>query len=172
MTSKLSKSLLKLASKTVNSKTTVSDYYQIGCIKVRVSDHVSYSPNYDLAIYSNGKSTYCVMPNIGTRREMQWFTSVKQTIDFIIQFEKFARMLLKPYEPICRDFGNGKVCESHDAWKVTFQCLYDLGHEYADKMDCLYEKSKSDSKIENALRALGPKKRDKKIETINQLLGE
>lgn len=100
MITNLSKSLQILADKVIYAESTLSEYYSIGCIKVRFSDHMSNDPDCDLAIFA-GKGAdrhyvYTVIPMIGTFKEVQWFTNVDAVIEFILRFESIARLLVKP----------------------------------------------------------------------------
>lgn len=96
----LSQQLKILADKVVYAELTLSEYYNIGCIKVRVSDHMSNDMDCDLAIFGSkdaaGKRyVYAVIPMVGTFKEVQWFTNASSVIDFIIKFESIARLLIK-----------------------------------------------------------------------------
>lgn len=169
MIDSLSKALQKLSSNICNSKTTVSSYYTIGCIKVRLSDHTSTHTDYDLDIFNNGKSTYVVIPNIGTHKNLQWFTSIKDVIDFVIQFEKFAKMLVKPYILEQPKSDNS----DYNAWKKMFHNMYVCKQvSLAKYLDRLYELSKSDCNITNKLKSLQPKPSSQKLVEIKKLLNE
>ena len=94
----LTSALQKLSVNTYVSKGTSSSYFMIGCIKVRVSDHMSFNSDGDLTIFSNKRgshSVYAVIPLIGTYKEVQWFYSIKGVIDFIIKYESMARLMIK-----------------------------------------------------------------------------
>lgn len=99
MTNNLSKSLQALADKVIYAESTVSEYYNIGCIKVRLSDHMSCNIDSDLVIFAatgnDRHHVYTVIPMVGTFKEIQWFTNVEAVIDFIIRFESIARLLIK-----------------------------------------------------------------------------
>lgn len=169
MKQNLSKALLSMATKYNPSMTTVSDYYQIGCIKVRLSDHVSTHTNYDLDIFCNGRSTYCVMPNIGTHRNVMFFTSVKEVVEFIKQFEHFAKMLVKPYEEICREVDN----TSYEFWQEKFKVFYgSRGGVLKEQLDKLYKKFLTDNTIMAKVVKCNGLKTDQKVEAYQKLLEE
>lgn len=113
MKTNLSKSLEILADKTIYSETTLSEYYNIGCIKVRLSDHMSCNIDSDLVIFAakgnDRHHVYTVIPMVGTFKEVQWFTNVEAVIDFIIRFESIARLLIKSPTP------NNNRAERHQA---------------------------------------------------------
>ena len=97
-TNNLSKSLAELASNVIYAEHTQSEYYEIGSIKVRLSDHMSSNMDCDLAVFSNrvGKqNVYIVIPTIGIFKEVQWFGKVSDVIEFITRFESIARLLIK-----------------------------------------------------------------------------
>jgi hypothetical protein len=96
----LSQQLKSLADKVVYAETTMSEYYKIGSITVRVSDHMSSDMDCDLAVFgskdANGKHyVYTVIPMVGTFKEVQWFTNTNAVIEFITRFESIARLLIK-----------------------------------------------------------------------------
>lgn len=99
MSTNLTKSLQILADKVIYSETTLSEYYNIGCIKVRVSDHMACNMDCDLAIFAargnDRHYVYSVIPMVGTFKEVQWFTNVEAVISFILKFESIARLLIK-----------------------------------------------------------------------------
>lgn len=103
MKSNLSKSLQVLADKVVYAETTSSEYYNIGCIKVRVSDHMASEIKCDLMIFSNvlhKHFVYTIIPMVGTYKQVQWFSNVNDVINFILKFEEMARLMLKyPEKP-------------------------------------------------------------------------
>lgn len=97
----LSQQLKSLADKVVYAESTMSEYYNIGSIKVRVSDHMSNEMDCDLAIFGSkdakGKHyVYTVIPMVGTFKEVQWFTNTNAVVEFIVRFESIARLLIKP----------------------------------------------------------------------------
>lgn len=94
MENALTRALTKIAAESNHSQTTESVYFQIGCIKIRVSDHLGPQDREDLAIYPVEKG-YVVFPTIGVYRKVHFFTSVKATIAFIQQFEEIAELLVK-----------------------------------------------------------------------------
>ena len=96
----LSQQLKTLADKVVYAELTMSEYYNIGCIKVRVSDHMSNDMDCDLAVFgskdvSGKRYVYAVIPMVGTFKEVQWFSNAKAVVNFIIRFESIARLLIK-----------------------------------------------------------------------------
>ena len=97
----LSQQLKSLADKVIYAESTMSEYYNIGSIKVRVSDHMSNEMDCDLAVFGSkdakGKHyVYTVIPMVGTFKEVQWFTNTNAVIEFITRFESIARLLIKP----------------------------------------------------------------------------
>lgn len=172
MAKTLSEALTELSSKIIHSKCTISDYYQIGCIKVRVSDHASNSSDCDLAIFCNGKSTYCIIPNIGTWKSITWCTSIKEVIIFITQFEKFAQMLIKPFTPVEREFVPS-TSDVYNAWKSRYSEIYSCKkaplREYLDKLFTLYQ---SDISIRQKVDDSRSLKTDEKVKLYKKLLGE
>ena len=94
----LSKSLEQLADEVVYAQNTLSEYYTIGTIKVRYSDHMAADPDCDLALFSNTvnkRNVYIIIPTVGLFKEVQWFSKVEDVIDFIKRFESVARLLIK-----------------------------------------------------------------------------
>jgi len=94
MSPKLIRELTKISSEVIDAETTLSKYFTIGCIKVRISDHYSSNNNCDLFLFRSGKG-YTAMPNLGTFREVKYFTNVTSLIDYIIQYEYFAMIFCK-----------------------------------------------------------------------------
>ena len=98
MTNTLSKTLKSLADNVIYAETTLSEYYKIGCIKVRFSDHVANDMDCDLAIFCNTvhkQNVYVIIPMVGTFKEVQWFSNVADVVDFITRFESMARLMIK-----------------------------------------------------------------------------
>jgi hypothetical protein len=98
MTNNLTKTLKSLADNVIYAETTLSEYYKIGCIKVRFSDHIANDMDCDLAIFCNTihkQNVYVIIPMVGTFKEVQWFSNVTDAVDFIIRFESMARIMLK-----------------------------------------------------------------------------
>lgn len=98
MTNTLSKTLKSLADNVIYAETTLSEYYKIGCIKVRFSDHMANDMDCDLAIFCNTvhkQNVYVIIPMVGTYKEVQWFSNIADVVDFITQFESMARIMLK-----------------------------------------------------------------------------
>lgn len=98
----LSKSLEQLADEVVYAQNTLSEYYTIGTIKVRYSDHMATDPDCDLALFSNTvnkRNVYIIIPTVGLFKEVQWFSKVEDVIDFIKRFESVARLLIKKPTP-------------------------------------------------------------------------
>ncbi len=102
MTNTLSKTLKSLADNVIYAETTLSEYYKIGCIKVRFSDHIANDMDCDLAIFCNTihkQNVYVIIPMVGTFKEVQWFSNVADVVDFITRFESMARIMLKSPVP-------------------------------------------------------------------------
>ena len=102
MTNTLSKTLKSLADNVIYAETTLSEYYKIGCIKVRFSDHMANDIDCDLAIFCNAvhkQNVYVIIPMVGTYKEVQWFSNVAGVVDFITRFESMARIMLKSPAP-------------------------------------------------------------------------
>lgn len=98
MTNILSKTLKNLADNVIYAERTLSEYYKIGCIKVRFSDHIANDMDCDLAIFCNTihkQNVYVIIPMVGTFKEVQWFSNVADVVDFITQFESMARLMIK-----------------------------------------------------------------------------
>lgn len=98
MTNSLSKSLAELADSVSYAEHTRSEYYTIGSIRVRFSDHMAEEMDCELAVFCNrvGKqNVYIVIPMVGKFKEVQWFGKVPDVIEFIKRFESIARLLLK-----------------------------------------------------------------------------
>lgn len=169
MTSELSKALLNLSSNYHPAQTTESDYYTIGCIKVRFSDHMSNEMDCDLAIFCNGKSTYCLIPYIGTWKEVRWFTSIKEIISYITNFEYFARTFVKPFTPINREITPQMITE--EEWEKKFKMQYRsrILSPYYPKLFQLYKDGKITMKEMNKMSCM-PK--EKQAAKYKQLLGE
>lgn len=102
MTNTLSKTLKSLADNVIYAEKTLSEYYKIGCIKVRFSDHMANDMDCDLAIFCNTihkHNVYVIIPMVGTFKEVQWFSNVLDVVDFITRFESMARIMLKHRVP-------------------------------------------------------------------------
>lgn len=105
MKENLALALSKLSETYYQAKGTDSYYFTIGCIKVRVSDHLSFNTDGDLVVFGNKRGshyTYAIIPMVGTFKEVQWFYNTKDAIDFIVTYEKMARLMIKlppKYEP-------------------------------------------------------------------------
>ena len=102
MTNTLSKTLKNLADNVIYAELTQSEYYKIGCIKVRFSDHMANDMDCDLAIFCNTihkQNVYVIIPMVGTFKEVQWFSNVADVVDFITRFESMARIMLKSPAP-------------------------------------------------------------------------
>lgn len=102
MTNTLSKTLKSLADNVIYAETTLSEYYKIGCIKVRFSDHMANDMDCDLAIFCNTvhkQNVYVIIPMVGTYKEVQWFSNIADVVDFITRFESMARIMIKSPAP-------------------------------------------------------------------------
>ena len=98
MTNILSKTLKSLADNVIYAERTLSEYYKIGCIKVRFSDHIANDMDCDLAIFCNTvhkQNVYVIIPMVGTFKEVQWFSNITDVVDFIKRFESIARLMIK-----------------------------------------------------------------------------
>lgn len=149
----LEKRLAEISNSVVHSGSgTLSCYYEIGCIRVRVSDHFSTSSDGDLHIYHNGKSTYVIIPMIGTNKEVQWFNTVNDVIEFIVAFSRMARIMLKSPKTASENETNdveepsSVITEKrhiieYRAWKKQFADWYAITKKYemGAMMDSLYE---------------------------------
>ena len=138
MKENLALALSKLSQTYYQAKGTDSCYFQIGCIKVRVSDHLSFNTDGDLAVFSNRRGShyvYAIIPMVGTFKEVQWFYNTKDAIDFIVTYEKMARLMIKlplKYEPKSEESSKadkysdvpltGKI--DHNVWKKHLQFIY------------------------------------------------
>lgn len=169
MTSELSKALLKLATDYTPALTTESDYYTIGCIKVRFSDHMSNEMDCDLAVFCNGKSTYCLIPYIGTWKEVRWFTSIKEIISYITNFEYFARTFVKSFTPIHREVTPQMITEVE--WEKKFKVYYNskILSPYFPKLFQLYKDGKITMREMGEMSSMSKKKQ---VAKYKQLLGE
>lgn len=139
MTNTLSKTLKRLADNVIYAETTLSEYYKIGCIKVRFSDHMANDMDCDLAIFCNAvhkQNVYVIIPMVGTYKEVQWFSNVTDVVDFITRFESMARLMLKCPAPadnqaerqasniIAKQIeASEKICYSE--WRKQLTCMYE-----------------------------------------------
>lgn len=94
MSSHLDRELLKMSKSYTDCLSTNSRYYDIGCIRVRVSDHQGPLGRCDLVIYPVAKG-YTVIPQIGVFYKVSFFTSVKSLMEYIRNFEYFAGIFIK-----------------------------------------------------------------------------
>ena len=81
MKENLALALSKLSKTYYQAKGTDSYYFKIGCIKVRISDHLSFNTDVDLAIFGSKRDshyTYAIIPMVGTFKEVQWFYNTKE----------------------------------------------------------------------------------------------
>ena len=174
MTNTLSKTLKSLADNVIYAETTLSEYYKIGCIKVRFSDHMANEMDCDLAIFCNTihkRNVYVVIPMIGSFKEVQWFSNVVDVVDFITRFESMARIMLKG--PIPSD----NKAERRATNAITKQIETSEKLCYSDwvlKLNVIYECKKFDFKtLLDAIYAIDPSiKMVEKIKKHNGLKSE
>lgn len=176
----LSEKLKKLSTEVIPSNTTKSEYYVIGCIKVRVSDHMSVNSDSDLDVFYNGKSTFVVIPMIGIFKQVQWFTSANDVIDFIVKFEEIAKLLVKRHDILdaieYQAAVNPEIPSDYDCitdyekWRSVFQVLYRIKDGALKmQMDALF--SNNTPEIEVKLRHTGGLNASQKVIFVNKLVG-
>lgn len=179
----LSSELKKLANSVVYSKTTFSEYYNIGCIKVRISDHMTFCSNCcDLTVFGSkdekGKRyTYVVIPMVGTFREVQWFTNIKGVIEFIVRFESIARLLIKNSGLVQEQCDKQNVNEQPDnekvdycVWKTKFAVMYkEKDGELRSTLEEIYKLS-GDKITADKLMSISTLKHSEKVIQLKKLL--
>lgn len=101
MDSLLIRRLTAVAEKVIESKTTNSKYFQISNVVIRVSDHVSYTSDGDLAIFHKDRA-YMVYPTKVPNKVMEFFTSVNALMEFVNGFIKY-RVYYQTIPPIKKD---------------------------------------------------------------------
>lgn len=101
MDSLLIRRLTAIAEKVTESKTTNSKYFQISNVVIRVSDHVSYTSDGDLAIFHKDRA-YMIYPTKVPNKVMEFFTSVNALMEFINGFIKY-RVYYQTIPPIKKD---------------------------------------------------------------------
>ena len=187
----LSSELKKLANMVVYSKSTQSEYYNIGCIKIRVSDHMAVNIDSDLAIFATkdekGKRyMYAVIPMVGTYKEVQWFTNIKGVIEFIVRFESIARILIK--SPSGKSAAKSDIEETRELsnniqevnqtesnveyaeWKMKLATMYvKKNAEFKEILDELYATAGTKITLGKLIRIGGLKHDEKKIQLQNLL---
>ena len=142
MKTKLQSQLKSLSDNVRYAQRTVSTYYKIGSIIVRVSDHMSSSSKCDLMIFCNTvqkHSTYVAIPMIGTNKQVQWFTNVDDVIEFTIDFEKFARIFVG--SPESSDNVKERIEENKKNEVVIDQISY---NDWITKLNTFYNCKKVD----------------------------
>lgn len=173
----LSEKLKKLSTEVIPSNTTKSEYYVIGCIKVRVSDHMSVNSDSDLDVFYNGKSTFVVIPMIGIFKQVQWFTSANDVIDFIVKFEEIAKLLVKRHDIAVKvvtgeetvEKDEESVITDYKKWKHTFQVFYKINiGNMGDRMDLLFHNNNPE--IERTLRHSGWMNSVQKVALVGGLI--
>ena len=157
MTNTLSKTLKSLADNVIYAETTLSEYYKIGCIKVRFSDHMANEMDCDLAIFCNTihkQNVYVVIPMVGSFKEVQWFSNVADVVDFITRFESMARIMLKGPVP------SDNKAERHASNAIAKQIEANeklCYNDWCTKLNALYECKKYDFKtVLDAIYAIDP----------------
>ena len=142
MTNTLSKTLKSLADNVIYAETTLSEYYKIGCIKVRFSDHIANDMDCDLAIFCNTihkQNVYVIIPMVGTFKEVQWFSNVTDVVDFITRFESMARIMLKNPTPSNnkseRRASNVTTKQIEASEKISYT-------EWCGQLSCMYNSKK------------------------------
>ena len=170
MTNTLTKTLKSLADNVIYAERTLSEYYKIGCIKVRFSDHMANDMDCDLAIFCNTihkQNVYVIIPMVGTFKEVQWFSNVADVIDFITRFESMAKLMLKGPVP------SDDQAERQASNIVAKQIAVDEKLCYGDwltKLSGAYECKKFDFKsLLDAIYAIDPS--TKMIEKIKKYGG-
>lgn len=157
MTNTLSKTLKSLADNVIYAEQTLSEYYKIGCIKVRFSDHMANDMGCDLAIFCNTihkQNVYVIIPMVGTFKEVQWFSNVTDVVDFITRFESMARIMLK--SPVHADNQAARKASNIIAKqiKASEKLCY---NDWLLKLNAMYECKKFDFKtVLDAIYAIDP----------------
>ena len=174
MTNTLSKTLKSLADNVIYAETTLSEYYKIGCIKVRFSDHMANEMDCDLAIFCNTihkQNVYIIIPMVGSFKEVQWFSNVADVVDFITRFESMARIMLKG--PVPSD--NKAERQASNAIAKQIEASEKLCYnDWCTKLNALYECKKFDFEtLLDAIYAIDPSiKMVEKIKKHNGLKSE
>ena len=192
----LSQQLKSLADKVVYAESTLSEYYNIGSIKVRVSDHMSNEMDCDLAIFGSkdakGKHyVYTIIPMVGTFKEVQWFTNTNAVIEFITRFESIARLLIKPpthntnqkeraeYNSANKVITNSNeqpsnVCKDQikfDTWMTKLATLYaEKNGSLRSMLNEIYRFSGNDETMKYIVSNVACKNHDKKVALLDALL--
>lgn len=171
MTNTLSKTLKSLADNVIYAERTLSEYYKIGCIKVRFSDHMANDMDCDLAIFCNTvhkQNVYVIIPMVGTYKEVQWFSNVADVVDFITRFESMARLMIKcpvPADDQAERQASNVIAKQIEAdEKLCYS-------EWLLKLNTTYECKKFDFKtLLDAIYAIDPTaKMIKKLKNYNAL---
>lgn len=174
MTNNLTKTLKSLADNVIYAETTLSEYYKIGCIKVRFSDHMANDMDCDLAIFCNTihkQNVYVIIPMVGTFKEVQWFSNVTDTVDFITRFESMARLMLKG--PVPSD--NQAKRQSSNIIAKQIEASEKLCYgDWLLKLNTIYECKKFDFKtLLDAIYAIDPSiKMVDKLKKYNSIKAE
>ena len=163
MTNTLSKTLKSLADNVIYAETTLSEYYKIGCIRVRFSDHMANEMDCDLAIFCNTihkQNVYVVIPMVGSFKEVQWFSNVADVVDFITRFESMARIMLKGPVP-SDNKAERQACnviakqteasekQSYNDWCTKLNALYECKkYDFKTVLDAIYTVDSSTKMIE------------------------
>lgn len=180
MANTLTKTLKSLADNVIYAETTLSEYYKIGCIKVRFSDHMANDMDCDLAIFCNTvhkQNIYIIIPMVGTYKEIQWFSNVTDVVEFITRFESMARLMLKGPVPsdnqaerqasnaIAKQIeASGKV--SYGDWMLKLGATYECKKfDFKTLLDAIYAIDPSTKMIEK-LKKYGSLKAELKYNAI------
>jgi len=180
MTNTLSKTLKSLADNVIYAERTLSEYYKIGCIKVRFSDHMANDMDCDLAIFCNTihkHNVYVIIPMVGTYKEVQWFSNVANVVDFITQFESMAKLMLKgpvPSDNQAERQASNNVAKQIEAgeklcygdWLVKLNGTYECKKfDFKSLLDAIYAIDPSTKMIEK-LKKYGGLKAELKYNAI------
>lgn len=90
---KLGRLIEKHSSVIIHAQTTVSRYYHINNVIVRLSDHVGKISGYDLAVYYCNRH-YIVIGKCGKRYIEKTFTTANDVIIYIKKFNEFKTLFL------------------------------------------------------------------------------
>lgn len=90
---KLGRLIEKHSSVVMHAQTTVSRYYHMNNVIVRLSDHVGKISGYDLAVYYCNRH-YIVIGKCGKRYIEKTFTTANDVITYIKKFNEFKTLFL------------------------------------------------------------------------------
>lgn len=90
---KLGRLIEKHSNVVIQARNTISRYYHVSNVIIRLSDHVGKISGYDLAIYYHNRH-YTVIGKCSKRYTEQTFTNAKDVMTYIKKYVEFKTLFL------------------------------------------------------------------------------